>query len=125
VSIDVDDELWAAIGEPTRRRVLDLLLAGGGGTASGLSRELPVSRQAVAKHLGILQHAGLVAPRHVGREVRYAVDAEQFARAVAQLAAVGQAWDLRSRRIRSLAEEIEQKAQNLPDPRPAHPRTRS
>ena len=57
---DIDDELWAAIGDPTRRRVLDLLLTGGPGTASGLSRELPVTRQAVAKHLAVLERAGLV-----------------------------------------------------------------
>jgi DNA-binding transcriptional ArsR family regulator len=58
---EIDDELWAAIGDPTRRRVLDLLLTGGPGTASGLSRSLPVTRQAVAKHLTVLERAGLFA----------------------------------------------------------------
>ena len=57
---DIDDELWAAIGDPTRRRMLDLLLTGGPGTASGLSRQLPVTRQAVAKHLTVLERAGLI-----------------------------------------------------------------
>ena len=71
---EIDDELWAAIGDPTRRRVLDLLLAGGPGTASGLSRQLPVTRQAVAKHLAVLERAGLVSPEPTGREVRYDVD---------------------------------------------------
>ena len=106
----IDDELWAAIGDPTRRRVLDLLLTGGPGTASGLSRELPVSRQAVAKHLVVLERAGLVIPKPSGREVRFGVEPKQFARAVAQLAAVGQAWDGRLRRINAAAEEIERAA---------------
>ena len=108
---DIDDELWAAIGDPTRRRVLDLLLTGGPGTASGLSRQLPVTRQAVAKHLTVLERAGLVSPEPSGREVRYGVDAEQFAKAVAQLAAVGHAWDGRLRRIRAIAEAIQRAAE--------------
>lgn len=107
MTTDIDDKLWAAIGDPTRRRVLDLLLAGGPGTASGLSRELPVTRQAVAKHLTVLERSGLVNAEPAGREVRYGVDPEQFARAVAQLAAVGQAWDGRLRRIKAIAEAIE------------------
>ena len=107
---EIDDELWAAIGDPTRRRVLDLLLAGGPGTASGLSRQLPVTRQAVAKHLAVLERAGLVSPEPAGREVRYDVDEKQFAKAVAQVAAVGQAWDGRLRRIRALAESIQRAA---------------
>ena len=102
-----DDELWAAIGDPTRRRVLDLLVTGKPGTASGLSRELPVTRQAVTKHLDVLVRAGLVFAERSGREVRYAVSPEQLARAVAQLAAVQRAWDGRLRRIRDLAESIQ------------------
>jgi DNA-binding transcriptional ArsR family regulator len=104
---EIDDELWTAIGDPTRRRVLDLLLSGGPGTASGLSRGLPVTRQAVAKHLAVLERTGLVKAEPVGREVRYGVDPDQFARAVAQLAAVGQAWDGRLRRIKAIAEAIQ------------------
>jgi DNA-binding transcriptional ArsR family regulator len=103
----VDDELWAAIGDPTRRRVLDLLLTQGPGTASSLGRELPVTRQAVAKHLGVLERAHLVDAETEGREVRYAVNAKQFDRAVRQLADVGKAWDLRLRRIKAIAESIQ------------------
>ena len=50
----VDDELWSAVGDPTRRRMLDLLLVDGTGTATSLSEQLPVTRQAVAKHLAVL-----------------------------------------------------------------------
>jgi len=108
---DIDDELWAAIGDPTRLRVLDMLIAGGPDTASGLSRHLPVTRQAVAKHLSVLHRAGLVSPTPAGREVRYGVDPDQLARATTQLAEVSQAWDGRLRRIKSIAEAIE-KAKN-------------
>ncbi len=51
-AVAIDDDLWSAVGDPTRRRMLDLLLNEGGGTATTLSGQLPVTRQAVAKHLG-------------------------------------------------------------------------
>jgi len=101
------DDLWSAIGDPTRRRMLDLLLADGEGTATSLSEHMPVTRQAVAKHLGVLDRAGLVHVTPAGREMRYRVDEAQFARAVAQLAAVGTAWDARLRRIKRIAEAIQ------------------
>ena len=103
----VDDELWSAIGDPTRRRILDLLLADGDGTATSLSGQLPVTRQAVAKHLDILDRVVLVRSTPVGREKRYRVDDAQLARAVAQLSSVGSAWDARLQRIRKIAEAIE------------------
>jgi predicted transcriptional regulator len=112
MSAIVDDELWSAIGDPIRRRMLDLLLAGGPGTATSLSQRLPVTRQAVAKHLGVLDHAGLVHGVTAGRERRYQIDEAQFARAVAQLNAVGEAWDARLRRIRRIAERIQRTTQN-------------
>ncbi|VXB89731.1 metalloregulator ArsR/SmtB family transcription factor [Aeromicrobium sp. 9AM] len=102
----IDDDLWSAIGDPTRRRVLDLLLAGGPGTATALSDELPVTRQAVAKHLGVLDRVGLVHATPAGRETHYRIDEAQFARAVAQLNAVGSTWDARLRRIKQIAEAI-------------------
>ena len=107
MTVAVDDDLWSAIGDPTRRRMLDLLLANGEGTATGLSEHLPVTRQAVAKHLGVLARAGLVHAAPAGREMRYRVDDAQFARAAAQLAAVGTAWDARLRRIKRIAEAIQ------------------
>lgn len=103
---EVDDDLWSAIGDPTRRRMLDLLLRTGNGTATSLGQLLPVSRQAVAKHLGVLDRAGLVHATPAGREKRYRVDDAQLARAVAQLASVGSAWDARLRRIKRIAESI-------------------
>jgi predicted transcriptional regulator len=107
MTVAVDDDLWSAIGDPTRRRLLDLLLATGTATATSLSEQLPVTRQAVAKHLGVLDHVGLVQATPAGREKRFRVDEAQLARAVAQLNAVGSTWDARLRRIKRIAEAIE------------------
>ena len=116
MSVAVDDDLWSAIGDPTRRRLLDLLLLGGAGTATSLSHEVPVTRQAVAKHLAVLDRVGLVHATAAGREVRYEVDRAQLGRAVAQLAAVGSAWDGRLRRIARIAEAIEREKGASPKP---------
>jgi predicted transcriptional regulator len=108
----IDDRLWSALGDPTRRRILDLLLGDGASTATSLSERLPVTRQAVAKHLGVLDEAGLVHGTTQGRERHYEIDQAQFARAVAQLAAVSTAWDGRLARIKRLAETIQQQTKN-------------
>jgi predicted transcriptional regulator len=107
VSSAIDDELWSAVGDPTRRRIVDLLLADGGGTSTTLSDRLPVTRQAVAKHLGLLDRVGLVHVTPAGRERRYEVDETQLARAVAQLSAVGETWDARLQRIKRIAERVQ------------------
>ena len=107
----VDDELWSAIGDPTRRRMIDLLLTDGHGTATSLSERLPVTRQAVAKHLTALDRAGLVRATPAGREKHYRVDDAQLARAVAQLAWVTSTWDARLRRIKRIAESIQRTQQ--------------
>src|SRR5512141_2147117 len=107
MSVTVDDELWSAVGDSTRRRMLDLLLTDGGGTATTLSRQLPVTRQAVAKHLGVLHGVGMVQVRPSGRERIYEVSQAQLARAVAQLAEVGATWDARLHRIKGIAEAIQ------------------
>ncbi|MEU4839899.1 ArsR/SmtB family transcription factor [Nocardia testacea] len=109
MTVAVDDELWSAIGDPIRRRLLDLLLAAGSGTPTGLSDQLPISRQAVAKHLAVLDRAGLVHATPSGRERRYEVDEAQLARAVRQLREVGRTWDLRLNRIKRIAEEIQRR----------------
>jgi DNA-binding transcriptional ArsR family regulator len=107
MTITFDDDLWSAIGDPTRRRMLDLLLAEGAGTATSLSEQLPVTRQAVAKHLGVLERVDLVHVTPTGREKRYEVDEAQLARAVTQLTTVGATWDARLRRIKRIAEALQ------------------
>jgi len=108
VADKIDDDLWSAVGDPTRRRMLDLLLVEGGGTATTLAEQLPVTRQAVAKHLAVLDRVALVRATPAGREKRYRVDDEQLSRAVAQLNSVGSAWDARLQRIKRIAESIQQ-----------------
>jgi predicted transcriptional regulator len=108
VPAEIDDDLWTAIGDPTRFRVLDFLVGAGSGTASSIARELPVTRQAVAKHLAILERTGLIHSETAGREVKYELDAAQFARANAQLNRVSHAWDSRLLQIKTLAETIKE-----------------
>lgn len=109
----VDDALWSAVGDPTRRRMLDLMLAEGTCTPTSLSDRLPITRQAVTKHLGVLDRVGLVHATPVGRERRYELDRAQFARAVRQLAEVGTSWDARLRRIKGIAEQIQRRADQV------------
>jgi ArsR family transcriptional regulator, cadmium/lead-responsive transcriptional repressor len=113
----VDDELWSAVGDPTRRQMLDLLLVDGHGTATSLSEQLPITRQAVARHLAVLDRVGLVHGAAAGREHRYWVDDAQLARAAEQLASVGSVWDGRLRRIARIAEQIERQEQQPPKQR--------
>ena len=104
MTAQADDELWSAIGDPSRRRVLDLVVSNGGVSASWLGQRVPFSRQAVSKHLVVLEQAGLISRRKQGREVLYRVDTnrlDQASRAIADLAA---RWDRRLGMIKRLAE---------------------
>ena len=76
MTAQTDDQLWSAIGDPSRRRVLDLLVSNDDVSASWLAGQVPFSRQMVSKHLVVLEQAGLVSRRKQGREVLYQVDAE-------------------------------------------------
>ena len=105
--IVIDDDVWSAVGDPTRRRMLDQLLLDGDGTATSLSEHLPVTRQAVSKHLNVLDRAGLVHATSIGREKRYQVDDAQLSRAVDQLSSVGATWDARLQRIKKIAEAVQ------------------
>jgi DNA-binding transcriptional ArsR family regulator len=98
------DRLWAALGDPMRLRLLDLLLERGETTASALARELPITRQGIAKHLVVLQRVDLVRARHVGRETLFAVRDERVAQAQRQMARVVSRWDARLATIKRMAE---------------------
>jgi DNA-binding transcriptional ArsR family regulator len=65
------DEVFKALADPTRRALLDSLLANGGQTMSELTADLGMRRQSAAKHLRILESAGLVSCRWAGREKRH------------------------------------------------------
>ncbi len=94
MTVPIDDELWSAVGDPIRRRMLDQLLTEGSGTATSLSEQLPITRQAVAKHLALLAEAGLVvAEPGERRRVRYRVDSAPMRVAQQFLAALARDWD--------------------------------
>jgi DNA-binding transcriptional ArsR family regulator len=99
------DDVFAALADPTRWRVLSLLAERGDGTATTLAGELPVSRPAVIKHLGVLDRAGLVEGRRRGREVRYTVRPERLDETARRLARLAADWDERLAAIKRLAEE--------------------
>ena len=99
------DDLWEAMADPTRRKLLDLLVARGQATATTLTADMPVSRQAISKHLVILQRVGLIDSHRQGREVRYEVREQRLAEATGALAEVAKRWDRRLRAIKQLAEQ--------------------
>lgn len=99
---DTVDSVFAALADPTRRRVLDEVGRRRSATATELAADLPVTRQAVAKHLGVLATAGLVDGRRAGRETRYRVTPAPLGDAIGWMAQVGAEWDERLERLRQL-----------------------
>ncbi|MBU2666536.1 metalloregulator ArsR/SmtB family transcription factor [Actinoplanes bogorensis] len=97
-------EVLAALAEPTRWQLLDQLAAQKEATATRLAEGLPVSRQAVVKHLAVLERAGLVAGHRSGREMRYVVRAKRLDETARWMAAAARRWDDRLARIKELAE---------------------
>lgn len=101
------DGVLAALADPTRRRLLDTVAARGAATATELSADLPISRQAVVKHLAVLDRAGLVDGRKVGREMRYHVRAAPLDATARWMADLAAAWDRRLDALKRLAEDSE------------------
>jgi DNA-binding transcriptional ArsR family regulator len=88
-------DVFAALGDPHRRQLLETISARGSATATELAADLPVTRQAVAKHLAALAGAGLVTSERMGRETHYRVTPEPLEDAIAWMARVGGEWDRR------------------------------
>ena len=87
------DGVFAALGDPGRRSLVEAVAARGTATATELAAELPVTRQAVAKQLSALADAGLLHATRAGRETRYTVTPEPLDEAVAWMVDVGARWD--------------------------------
>ncbi len=104
MTAQADDELWSAIADPSRRRVLDLVVSNGEVSASWLAGRVPFSRQAVSKHLVVLEQAGLISRRKQGREVLYQVEADRLDQATAAMTDLAAQWDRRLATIKRLAE---------------------
>lgn len=92
--------VFAALADPQRRTVVELLAERGSATGTELAAELPVTRQAVAKHLSALARAGLVDSTHAGRETRYRLTPGPLAEALDWMVSVGAQWDERLARLR-------------------------
>ncbi|MET8127564.1 metalloregulator ArsR/SmtB family transcription factor [Streptomyces sp. NPDC005065] len=101
------DSVLGALADPMRRQLLDLLAAQGEVSATTLAERVPVSRQAVVKHLAVLDAAGLVSGRRVGREVRYAVRPAALDTTARWMAALAADWDRRLAHIKRVAEAAE------------------
>jgi DNA-binding transcriptional ArsR family regulator len=91
--------VFAALADPTRRQVVRTLSRQPDLTASRLAGELPMSRQAVTKHLAALDRAGLVQGRREGRELRYTLTPAPLTDAMAWMDDVGAQWDARLARL--------------------------
>lgn len=89
------ERVFAALGEPTRRSLVELLSRSGPLTATTMADEYDLSRQALVKHLGVLAEAGIVVSERHGNEVRYSVVPQSLNVAVNWLENVGSAWDRR------------------------------
>jgi DNA-binding transcriptional ArsR family regulator len=86
------DRVFAALADPRRRELLDLLGRSPGCSASSLAAGLPISRQAVAQHLAVLEDSSLVSRRRAGREVLFSVRPEQLAATATWLTDRAAAW---------------------------------
>ena len=91
--------VFAALADPTRRTIFERLAREGDTTATTLASGLPVTRQAVSKHLAALEDAGLIAGQRQGREHRYAPSPAPLAEAAQWMARVGGEWDERLARL--------------------------
>lgn len=101
---DPPDAVFAALADPVRRGILQSVAQDGPLTATALARDLPISRQAVAKHLGLLRDAGLVDADRAGRETRFVARTEPLDDLATWAQKTGRRWDARLTRLKSLTE---------------------
>ena len=113
----VAEAVFAALAEPTRRSILSALAARGPTTATGLAGLLPISRQAITKHLELLAAAGLVlAEPGERRRIRYRVNAAPMAIAQSYLAALARDWDGKLARLQRSLDASAPRSEAAPDP---------
>jgi DNA-binding transcriptional ArsR family regulator len=98
------DQVFAALADPTRRQLLELLGGQAGASATALAGQLPVSRQAVVKHLAVLQRSDLVTRRRDGREVVFTVHPERLVAMASWMTSVAASWQERLQLLKQVAE---------------------
>jgi DNA-binding transcriptional ArsR family regulator len=104
------DAVFVALADPTRRRVVETLARGGTVTASGLAAQLPMTRQAVAKHLSALRGAELVSTTRIGRETHYKLRPQPLDEAAHWIQMVSAEWDDRLEALRRSLEKRRSRA---------------
>jgi DNA-binding transcriptional ArsR family regulator len=97
--VTAPDRTFAALADPTRRALFEAVARSGPATATELARSRPITRQAVAKHLSVLQAVGLVAGERVGRETRFTAAPGALEDITRWVAEVGAARDRRLERL--------------------------
>ena len=98
------DQVFAALADPTRRQLLELLGGQAAASATALAGQLPVSRQAVVKHLAVLQQSDLVTRRRDGREVVFTVHPERLVATASWMTSVAASWQERLQLLKQVAE---------------------
>jgi DNA-binding transcriptional ArsR family regulator len=96
--------VFAALGDGTRLSLVRRMLAAGALSATALAQDAAVSRQAIVKHLQVLEQAGVVVHERRGREVLYALDTRQVDEARAFLDRISAGWDRAIDRLRTMVE---------------------
>ena len=96
--------VFFTLGDGTRLAVVKRLLAAGALSATALAQDAEISRQAIVKHLQVLEDAGLVEHERSGREVLYALDRRRIAEARAFLDAISAGWDRTLDKLKDLVE---------------------
>ncbi|MED3563694.1 metalloregulator ArsR/SmtB family transcription factor [Bacillus xiapuensis] len=99
-----DEKVLAALADPTRRLLLDILAAYGGASATTLATQVTISRQAVVKHLSVLEKARLVSCDRVGREMRYTVYTQQLESTAQWMVSLASDWNRKLKSIKHRAE---------------------
>ena len=99
------DDIFTALADPTRRTIIEMLVDDGAQTATQLAGKLPLTRQGVTKHLGIMAEAGLVTVRQRGRDKFYHLTPEPLEAASLWISAIAARWDQRLDILRTLVED--------------------
>ena len=101
------DAVFGALADPTRRTILEFVASEGGAGATELTRRLPndMTRQGIAKHLAVLEHAGLVDRRRHGKEVHFHLRASQIEDAMTWMSGIAAEWDERLSALAALVAE--------------------
>ncbi|HVU14537.1 MAG TPA: metalloregulator ArsR/SmtB family transcription factor [Phototrophicaceae bacterium] len=100
----LEDRVFSALADPTRRRLLITLAEHSPKTATQLAQDFPISRQGILKHLDLLAEAGLVRSRHQGRETHYSFAPEPLADVSQWVERIGALWDARLLRLKEFVE---------------------